>query len=157
MYLRAGLQQGGYSFSSLSSCNLSSDSTCPLFGLPSASVRLVSSFSVLATSCLPSIECLFSLCVPRCLLFLLASPCCPRQSALSVLLFYCRLPRCRLVSSVPPDLRLFRYLLTYASLLAALTADAILRLALVLSSLPLFHYGLRCGVLTTLYIQRLSL
>jgi len=38
-----------------------------------------------------------------------------------------------------------------------LTADAILRLALVLSSLPLFHYGLRSGVPTTLYIWRLSL
>jgi len=38
-----------------------------------------------------------------------------------------------------------------------LTADAIPQLALVLSSLPLFHYGLHCGVLTTLYIQRLSL
>ena len=35
----------------------------------------------------------------------------PRQSALSVLLFYCGLPRCCLVSSVSPDLRLFRYLL----------------------------------------------
>jgi len=47
----------------------------------------------------------------------------------------------------------------FSSLLriAALTADAILRLALVFSSLPLFHYGLHCGVLTTLYIQRLSL
>jgi len=52
------------------------------------------------------------------------------------------------------DLQLFQYLAAYASLL---TADAILRLALALSSLPLFHYGLRCGVLTTLYIQRLSL
>ena len=38
-----------------------------------------------------------------------------------------------------------------------LTADAILRLALRSSSLPLFHYGLRCRVLTTLYIQCLSL
>jgi len=38
-----------------------------------------------------------------------------------------------------------------------LAADAILRLALVLSSLPLFHYGLHCGVPTILYIQRLSL
>jgi len=41
--------------------------------------------------------------------------------------------------------------------IAALTVDAILRLALVLSSLPLFHYGLRCRVLTTPYIQCLSL
>jgi len=42
----------------------------------------------------------------------------PRRSALSVLLFYCGTPRCCLVSSVPLDLRLSRYLTTYASLLA---------------------------------------
>jgi len=62
------------------------------------------------------------------------------------------------------DLQLFRYLLhltvdllhiTYASCFS--TVDTILRLAHRFSSLPLFHYGLRCGVLTTLYIQRLSL
>jgi len=35
----------------------------------------------------------------------------PRHSALLVLLFYCGMPRCCLVSSVPTDLRLFRYLL----------------------------------------------
>ena len=55
--------------------------------------------------------------------------------------------------SVNTWLRMLLFLLR----IAALTADAILRLALVLSSLPLFHYGLCCGVPTTLYIQRLSL
>jgi len=43
----------------------------------------------------------------------------PRRSALPVLLFYCGTPRCCLMSSVPLDLRLFRYLITYASLLTA--------------------------------------
>ena len=45
------------------------------------------------------------------------SPRSPWQSTLLVLLFYCGLPRCCLMSSATSDLRLFRYLLriTYAS------------------------------------------
>ena len=55
-----------------------------------------------------------------CLLFFLSfAPRSPRLSALLVLLFYCRLPCCHLVSLVPSDLRLFRYLTPYASLLTA--------------------------------------
>jgi len=85
----------------------------------------------------------------------------PQHSALSVLLFYCGMPRCRLVSLVPTDLQLFHYLLRIQlrirMLLTALTVDAILQLALHSLSLPLFHYGLRCGVLTTLYIYTASL
>jgi len=84
----------------------------------------------------------------------------PQRSTLSVLLFYCGMPRCHLMLMVPLDLQLFQYLAAYASLLAAhtvLTADTILRLALHSLSLPLFHYGLHIRVLNTLYIQRLSL
>jgi len=94
--------------------------------------------------------------------FLLSfTPRSPRRSTLSVLLFYCGSPRCCLVSSVPSDLRLFRYLTAHSTAhyvcFLLLTMDAILRFALVSSSLPLFLYGLRSGVPTTLYIQRLSL
>jgi len=61
-----------------------------------------------------------SLYLPMLSSFLLSfRPRSPRLSALSVLLFYCGLPCCCLVSSVPSDLRLFRYLITYASLLTA--------------------------------------
>ena len=75
---------------------------------------------------------LFSSCLRTLSSFLLSfAPRSPRQSALSVLLFYCGLPRCCLVSSVSSDLRLFRYLLriqlriTYASyfLLRTLFSD----------------------------------
>jgi len=61
------------------------------------------------------------LCLPMMSSFLLSfDPCCPRRSALSVLLFYCGTPRCRLVSSVSPDLRLFRYLAAHCCALRML-------------------------------------
>jgi len=94
----------------------------------------------------------------RCLLFFLAS--------LLVLLgilpcqFCSSTVECLVVASCRRSQWTSNYSSTCCALLQPrmlLTVDAFLRLALHSSSLPLFHYGLRCRVLTTLYIQHLSL
>jgi len=91
---------------------------------------------------------------------------------LSLLRFLLGIPPCRFCSSTAECLvvaschqshqtsdysGILLHMLLFLLCIAVLTVDAILRFALILSSLPLFHYGLRCRVLTTLYIQRLSL